>query len=158
LAEAERVIFLEKRFPRLRGRYRVTSPRTSDYNCFAYAADAREQQTNWSPSVSGLGREFWPQGVRRALTLAAFIDAYASVGYSVCEDGGLDPALEKIALYVVSGEPRHAARQLPSGLWTSKIGFYEDIEHELGALEGDDYGLVEQILARPRVTPTPCLA
>jgi hypothetical protein len=148
----ERVPFFEKRFPRLKGRYVVTSERTTDYNCFAFAADEGEQFRNWSPGQTGLAREFWPDGVARATTVDAFVQAYATVGYQPCDDDTIDHALEKIALYVVNGVPRHAARQLPSGAWKSKIGFYEDIEHELHALEGDDYGTVERFLARPRRT------
>lgn len=54
------------------------------------------------------------------------------------------------------GEPTHAARQLPSGAWTSKLGEWEDIEHDtLEALEGSEgrgeaYGRVALILKRER--------
>ncbi len=42
------------------------------------------------------------------------------------------------------------ARQLPNGDWTSKLGAEEDIVHrELRALEGDLYGTVAQVMARP---------
>ena len=47
------------------------------------------------------------------------------------------------------GVPTHAARQLASGLWTSKLGHSEDIEHDLRALEGDTYGMVALLLKRP---------
>lgn len=44
----------------------------------------------------------------------------------------------------------HAARQQPSGVWTSKLGQMEDIEHNmLEALRGDVYGRVGLILRRP---------
>jgi hypothetical protein len=33
------------------------------------------------------------------------------------------------------GQLAHAARQLQSGRWTSKLGDLEDIEHDLRALE-----------------------
>jgi len=46
------------------------------------------------------------------------------------------------------GEPTHVARQLPSGRWTSKMGFLEDIEHTVDALRGFYYGAVTQILKR----------
>jgi hypothetical protein len=45
--------------------------------------------------------------------------------------------------------PTHAARQLRSGAWTSKLGISEDVEHELRALEGEIYGVVALILTRP---------
>jgi hypothetical protein len=65
--------------------------------------------------------------------------------------------MDKVALYMTSdGEISHAARQLPSGRWTSKLGAYEDIEHNtLAAIEGDAYGMVAQILKRPRSSDQP---
>lgn len=41
------------------------------------------------------------------------------------------------------------ARQLPSGLWTSKLGEMEDIEHTLRGLKGDIYGAATGFLKRP---------
>jgi hypothetical protein len=59
--------------------------------------------------------------------------------------------MEKIAIFAdATGSPTHAARQLTSGRWTSKLGEAEDIEHELRAIEGDIYGTVVAILKRPR--------
>lgn len=51
----------------------------------------------------------------------------------------------------LAGMPTHAARQLHSGAWTSKLGNAEDIEHELHALEGEIYGTVVVIMNRPAV-------
>jgi hypothetical protein len=48
------------------------------------------------------------------------------------------------------GQPTHAAKQMESGKWSSKLGDWEDVEHAtLEALEGDFYGKVAQILKRP---------
>ncbi len=47
----------------------------------------------------------------------------------------------------------HVARQLKEGMWTSKLGPDEDIEHNtLDALEGELYGAVTQVLKRPLTT------
>jgi hypothetical protein len=71
------------------------------------------------------------------------------LGFSPCEDAGLEVGFEKIALYATSdGEPTHAARQLRNGKWTSKLGRWQDIEHELEGLVGEMYGTVKQILKR----------
>ncbi len=76
--------------------------------------------------------------------------AFAHVGYERSRSVDLDPGTSKVALFVdQSGEPTHAARQLQSGYWTSKLGQAEDIEHELLALESDVYGTVAVVLARP---------
>ena len=47
------------------------------------------------------------------------------------------------------GTPLHAARQLPNGRWTSKLGELEDIEHVLHDLEGAAYGSVVLVMKRP---------
>jgi hypothetical protein len=74
-------------------------------------------------------------------SMAAFVAAFATLGYTPCDDDAFDPAWEKVALFVNgAGEPTHAARQLPNGRWTSKLGESEDIEHGLHALKGDIYG------------------
>ena len=50
---------------------------------------------------------------------------------------------------VDEGLPNHAARQLGSGMWTSKIGALADIQHKLQGLTGERYGKVGQVLRRP---------
>jgi regulator of protease activity HflC (stomatin/prohibitin superfamily) len=54
------------------------------------------------------------------------------------------------SLELDEGIPVHAARQLPSGMWTSKLGALEDIEHQLEGLAGDRYGKIGQILKRSK--------
>ena len=46
-------------------------------------------------------------------------------------DESLEPGFEKVALYALGGVPKHAARQLSSGRWSSKLGDLEDVEHTL---------------------------
>jgi hypothetical protein len=49
----------------------------------------------------------------------------------------------------IDDEETHAARSLPNGRWTSKLGNGEDIEHiTLAVLEGDLYGKVRVFLKR----------
>jgi hypothetical protein len=82
--------------------------------------------------------------------LDAFIAAYTILGYEPCGDGLLEFGYEKVAIYLDGrGKPTHAARQLPSGTWTSKLGEGEDIEHTVPeAVMGDVYGTVGQFLRR----------
>lgn len=138
-------------FPRLRViPYKLTSPAVREYNCIAWAAG--DTQNFWWPQFG-----HWPDGVPRELTVDAFVQAYQVIGYAKCGDGLLEPGYEKIALYVdEAGHPTHAARQLPSGAWTSKLGKWWDIEHTLPGLEGatsllggNAYGTVKQFLRRP---------
>lgn len=77
-----------------------------------------------------MGIGYWPEGLPREETLSAFVTAFEKLGYQVCDDGRLESGYEKVALYAKEGKPTHAARQLQSGYWTSKLGRLEDIEHE----------------------------
>ncbi|MDY6803909.1 MAG: hypothetical protein SXA11_08890 [Cyanobacteriota bacterium] len=131
--------------------YKIISPETSDYNCIAWAAE--EDDRWWDPTDPDCG--YWPDGVPRELTLKAFIRAYETIGYLPCDNSEVEPGFQKVAIYAKedsiddAGQPTHAARQLPNGRWTSKIGEFEDIEHELDELRGYFYGEVVQILKRP---------
>lgn len=77
--------------------------------------------------------------------------AYEALGYSVCKDPAYEINFEKIAIFAdAAGKPTHAARQLHSGKWTSKLGNSEDIEHALGGISGSKYGVVAVIMKRPK--------
>ncbi len=73
--------------------------------------------------------------------------------HSECDNDKLEEDYEKIAIYMMpdTGTVRHAARQLGSGKWTSKLGPYKDIEHNtLDCLTGTDYGIVAVIMKRKK--------
>jgi hypothetical protein len=67
-----------------------------------------------------------------------------------CGDADLEDGYEKVALYALRGIPTHAARQLPSGAWTSKLGALEDVQHPLDGLQVEDYGAPVRYLKRRR--------
>jgi hypothetical protein len=132
--------------------YQVTSPPDRGYNCIAWATG--ETGHWWWPDPTGI--EFWPPGVPRAETLAAFQQMLAALGFEVCAVSAPEAGFEKVALFAdPHGAPRHAARQLASGRWTSKLGELADIEHELHALSGPEYGSVVLIMKRllPATSP-----
>ena len=140
---------LEAVFPGLRETdYSLTSPVDNSYNCIAWAAE--DMSHWWWPDPAG--QYFWPSGAPRELTVGAFASAYAGLGYEQCDSAYLESGFEKIAVFVSrGGHPTHAARQLQSGRWTSKLGRNVDIEHDLHALEGDTYGAVAVIMKRSQV-------
>jgi len=82
-------------------------------------------------------------------TLEAFVAMFGNFGYIPCAGEENEVGFERVAIFEKSGIPTHAARQFPSGHWTSKLGVREDIEHDLRAEEGDAYGTVAFILKRP---------
>jgi hypothetical protein len=138
-------------FPKLAdASFRVTSERDPAYNCIAWAAGVTHQR--WWP-LEGPSEAHWPEAAPRARTVEAFRAAFSTLGYADCSSDASKPGVERIALFAdTNGEPTHAARQLPNGCWTSKLGKAEDIEHALRDLEGDFYGTV--VLLMMRATPT----
>jgi hypothetical protein len=142
---------IEHAFPGLRGRaYQVTSPQDDIYNCIAWAAGDTTRWW-WPDAADNPDSAYWPPGVPRAETLEAFRGAFAALGYAMCNHDQIEADYEKIALFALAGVPRHAATQLPSGCWTSKLGPMEDIEHALHDLTGMMYGSV--VLIMKRVSP-----
>ena len=133
-------------FPNLRmSQFTRTSPADARYNCIAWASE--DDKRFWWP----IPPYYWPSEAPLEVTLAAFEAAYAVLGYTKCSDGALKRRFEKIAIYAdFHGTPTHAARQLPNGRWTSKLGRDIDIEHTLEALEGDQYGSVARFMKRKR--------
>lgn len=136
-------------FPGLRSCvWRITSPESDNYNCIAWAADDTSRW--WEPTTPF----HWPVEVPRKYTLTAYRMAFEALGYEVCGNRQLEPGYEKIAIYGLAGEPEHAAKQMPDGSWSSKLGYLNDIVHaKLEALEGADYGFVEVVMRRPLRKP-----
>jgi hypothetical protein len=98
---------LDDVFPGLRGqRFEIKSPRGDAYNCVAWAAG--DGGNWWWPDPDG--EDHWPAGVARAETVAAFQDAFASLGYAPCDHDQLEAGYEKIAVFALAGKPKHAAR------------------------------------------------
>jgi hypothetical protein len=65
-------------------------------------------------------------------------------------NASLEPGFEKVALYAFNFLAyTHAARQIPNGKWTSKLGKMQDIEHDTpeDVAEGV-YGEVARIMKR----------
>lgn len=134
-------------FPGLAGKpYLVTSPPSKRYNCVAWAAEDME---NWWWPGQDTTSEYWPPGAPRLRTVDAFRQAFALLGYEVCDSADREAGFQKVAVYADDkGVPQHAARQLSDARWTSKLGQGEDIEHGLEDLAGAFYGSVVLILKR----------
>ena len=128
--------------------YRRTSPPTDQYNCIAWAAGDNGRWWWPFPAFS-----YWPAGAPRLLTVAAFKAAYETIGYEPCETGDLEPAFEKIVIFSRGDKPTHAARQLPNGQWSSKLGRSDDIAHQLtGVVSGPSgYGNPTAFMRRARI-------
>ncbi len=142
---------LRHEFPLLNDtNYEITSRATGRYNCIAWAAGKCNQK--WWPEYRG----YWPPGLKREVTLEAFVAMFETLGYEKCENIGLERGFEKVVIYVEGGRaqiPTHAARQLENGSWTSKLGDEVDIEHlSPDILTSDRYGRPHVYMRRPRST------
>jgi len=132
-------------FPRLSPQnHRVSSPATKDCNCVAWAAGDLTRW--WQPGV------FWPvQASPGEFGIDVLVGAFLALGYERCADGGLEPGFEKVALYADGQFYTHAARQVPTGKRTSKLGKSEDIEHDTADdVSGGVYGSLFGFMKRTR--------
>lgn len=135
------------------GAYEITSPTTDDYNCISWALG--ETHRRWDPL--GLLPDHWPAGLARNDQLETIEAALRLEGFESCADDALEDGMEKVALFADGAHFTHVARQLPSGRWTSKLGDYCDIEHELedlvrirSASAEFRYGEIVAFMRRPR--------
>ena len=137
-------------FPRLTAdNHRDTSPQDRRYNCIAWAADDTEHW--WQPG------NYWnlPDWPADDYGIGALEQAFLALGYEDCgAEWSLEPGYVKVALYSIGGFLyTHAARQLPTGKWTSKLGRSVDIEHDSpDVVAGGVYGEVMQIMKRAIAT------
>jgi len=123
--------------------FRQTSQAAIDYNCIAWAY-GRNDVWCWPSTIC-----FWPIA-RCEETVDAFEELFSSIGYKRCVDASLECGFLKIVLYVKDGKPTHAARQLATGKWTSKLGQNIDIEHDTpDVLNGPGYGVASVYMKRP---------
>ena len=77
------------------------------------------------------------------------MQAFQALGYETCDTGVLEAGFLKVALYAQGSLYTHAARQLPNGKWTSKLGRLEDVEHDSPEdLAGGVYGMVTGFMKR----------
>jgi len=135
--------------PQAVGKFRKTSPRDRRYNCLAWSVG--DTTRPWVPGGDPVTTR-WPPGAPRHLDLNSVVASYASLGFERDSEPVLTEGFDRVALFVDhDGDVIHAALQLASGRWTSKMGEWEDIEHDdLAALEGGEYGQVAAVLRRPR--------
>jgi hypothetical protein len=147
---------LRRLFPKLFGdQYRLASPRTKKYNCMSWAAGRNDVWSEAPPDG------VWPEGVPDDGSVDAAIRFFESLGFArtSLDDIGSEAGVEKVAIYGDQLGYTHAARQLPDGEWSSKIGKLQDIEHSaidaltssvalMGTFNDKAYGRVLQIMRK----------
>lgn len=120
------------KFPKLTDdNHSPTSPPTDNYNCIAWAYEVSNKRM-WPECPD----YYWPSNAAGVDELRTLIQLFLNAGYEECENAQQEDGFQKVAIYVNQEGPTHAARQLESGRWTSKLGNLADIEHDtLEALE-----------------------
>ena len=132
------------RFPRLhQSVFCLASIATERYNCIALAIGVGSY--SWWPTSTRKGTKngveyYWPPSLPLTDEPTTFVRLFQGFGDSECQSAECVPGIEKVALFKVDQEIRHASRQLPSGKWWSKLGPKKDIIHELSSLDEGIYG------------------
>ena len=91
---------------------------------------------------------FWPLQAHRDYTIAAYLEAFGTKRFLPCLNPTVEGGFIKVALYAHKNVPSHASRQLDDGWWASKLGPNIDIEHEIDALDGGEYGSIVHYLRK----------
>jgi hypothetical protein len=131
---------IERHFPNLSlDNFKFTSLQTDEYNCVAWVID---KDDDWI--------QFYYDNGNNDVRVSRYIEYFNSLGFTISNNPNLQEGVIKIAVYSDdSNEFKHVARQLPNGKWTSKLGDWEDIEHETAeVLLGKSYGSRLTIMER----------
>ena len=143
-------------FPNSTGsRLDLTSEEDINYNCASWALE--ENHRWWEPYGLILPAPsppyHWPPELPQDNKAATYVRLFEMNGYELAADESLEQGYKKVALYIRDVNFQHAARQLSTTKWTSKIGKHEDIRHELRALERDGpygYGTASIFMRKPK--------
>ena len=142
---------IEREFPHLSpSDYSKKSDEDDGYNCVAWAIEDGRTDNWWSPVK--LYGYYWPPNVPRGIAISIFRKLFEIVcGYQRCDNGDLEEGYQKIALYENDQNHFiHVARQKSDGVWTSKLGVLDDIEHPSPHVLESDYGSLAHFMRRPR--------
>lgn len=133
---------IQRYFPNLQEKtnFEFTSLRDPNYNCVAWASEITE---TWEQCYDEHGDVL--ESAER------YIQYFKDRGFTESASMDLENEVQKIAIYLdtATNKFRHVARQLKNGKWTSKLGDWEDIQHDkpenlLGNLYGDKVVIFEK--------------
>ena len=151
-------------FPKLIGdsSFKITSPKSPDYNCIAWAGFVDNEW--WQPGndyeIDGV-KFRWPPNIPKENKLKHYIELFRQKKFILdSNDSFFEDGFRKVALYVKNDQHNnalplldrictHASRQLNNGTWTSKLGQEFDISHsDPYVIESKYYGIVGVILKK----------
>ena len=125
--------------------FTITSPETPQHNCVAWALG--DTMHWWEGDEDYL----WLDNIDFDNTLATLQRFFHILGFEPIDNPNFQNGVEKIALFSNNSiDCTHVAKQLPSNIWTSKLGISHDVTHTLSAMEKGIYGDVAMILQKQR--------
>jgi hypothetical protein len=141
--------YYSQHFPSLGSGFRRSSE-PDYYNCIALVVG--DTVRKWWPGEYDpyWSDDYWPEGVPPENTISAFTSALSTADYYPCDNGDWEDGFEKAVLYMKDGVVTHGAIQIKNGVWKSKLGSDEDIEHALDGICGPFYGTVAAFFRRVR--------
>ncbi len=139
----------EKSFPNsFKEPFEITSPKTSEYNCLAWALD---DNTKWYESDDDY---YWFNGIARNNTLNTIQAIFENLGFQRTDNIEFQLGIERIALFSKDNdECLHLASQIDNDKWTSKLGSSYDVIHSLKSIENGIYGKAVVFLERSNTLP-----
>ncbi len=151
---------LARRYPKLvADGGKKKSEADHQYNCLSWSAKRTKKYRFEPKPIEKWDR--WPKDLRDDYSLESFIMLFENLGYHRCSltDTGFELFYKKVVIYAqfgIYGDQRweftHVADEIHAGVWTSKLGPDEDIQHNTPqSLEGncgDEYGKIYQVLKK----------
>lgn len=141
-------VIAKRYFPKLilGENFQLTSCKTDDYNCIA-----------WSLGIDDEWKQVYENnlGVRDC---NKYIELFKESGFIVIENSNFEEGILKIAIFYEASTNhfKHVARQINNNSWTSKLGEWEDIQHNTPEdLLGDSYGDTLIFMCKPNDTAMP---
>jgi hypothetical protein len=115
-----------------------------EYNCAGLAFGVEKW---WEPKRIKAGKvlnpyAYWPDGLPKTPSIEAYIAAAELCKFQQCDKAEWDKfnGTKIILFHNQEHEFTHALRHVAGDKCLSKLGEYSDVEHSLGALDGDYYG------------------
>lgn len=135
-------------FPNLRldDRFRINSPRTSVYNCIAFALGLTDRWVD--PSVNIPGHWWPPLQQSDPYSDKSLIEVFEFFGFTECEDNNIEDGYDKVALFGNDDVWKHAAKIVDENLEHSKFGNCWDAYHKPESVFGPVYGYIYTYMKR----------
>ena len=140
---------LREAFPNLEKEgFEIVEVPSRRYNCIAYAAG--DIANWWDRQEVG----YWSLHATRSDSIESLREIFVGLGFEQCEDSDAEDGYRKIALYEAQGIGKHAAVQMSSGRWRSKMGQGPVMEYlSLELLSGGMYGIPTTYMRRATNQP-----